>query len=61
MPEFIREFPSIVSPKICTNLIAKFDHYETNPTERIRVVDKFLTDGGFPGDVRSKEAQVIYL
>lgn len=61
MHQFIREFPSIISPELCTQLIAKFDHYETNPTQRIRVVDKFLTDGGSPGDVRSKEAQVIYL
>lgn len=61
MHDFISEFPSIISREFCTRLIAKFDHYEKHPAGNIRVVDKFASDGGAPGDVRSKEARVIYL
>ncbi len=61
MVKFIQEFHSVISTEVCSQLVKKFDHYESKNEGTLRVLDKFTTDGGAVHDTRTKEAKVIYV
>ena len=61
MVKFIQEFHSVISTAVCSQLVKKFDYYESNNEGQLRVLDKFTTDGGGAQDTRTKEAKVIYV
>jgi len=61
MVKFIQEFHSVISTEVCSQLVKKFDYYESNNEGQLRVLDKFTTDGGGAHDTKTKEAKVIYV
>jgi predicted 2-oxoglutarate/Fe(II)-dependent dioxygenase YbiX len=61
MVQFIQEFHEAVSVEICSQLIKKFDYYESHNEGQVQVLDKFTTDGGGANDTRTKKAKVIYV